>query len=85
MKYILNDIEGKRLFYDSKTVLQEMLQKDGHSMSYVLVSEEGPDHDKLYTVNMIVDDKVMGTGIGSSKKHAEQKAAYETLKKLGKV
>ncbi len=85
--FILTDIEKKELFYDSKTILQEMIQSRGkQELSYQLVKEEGPDHDKTFVVEALVNGKVFGTGKGSTKKAAEQKAAYEvilTLKKEG--
>ena len=47
-RFILNDIEHKKLFYDSKTILQEMVQaEDGEDLTYELVKEEGPDHNKI--------------------------------------
>jgi ribonuclease-3 len=68
-------VEG-RLRSDYKSALQEMLQKDGEvSIQYVLDSEEGPDHDKIFFVTALVDGKPMGKGRGKSKKEAEQQAA----------
>ena len=83
MRFILTDIEHKKLFYDTKTALQELVQADHHgTLSYVLVGEEGPDHDKKFTVEARIDGRVLGTGEGRSKKHAEQEAAYQALLKL---
>lgn len=46
-RFVLNDLENKKLFYDSKTILQEIVQRDfNESLSYELLAEEGPDHDK---------------------------------------
>lgn len=82
-KYILNDIENKKLFHDSKTILQEIIQKYHKGvLRYELVKDEGPDHEKNYGVNVIVDDKVAGYGEGRTKKAAEQQAAYEAIKSL---
>ena len=81
VKNVLTDLENKQLFYDAKTILQERIQKDGKVLSYVLVSESGPDHDKLFVVNAVVGDEVIGTGQGKSKKQAEQQAAYSFLSK----
>lgn len=82
-RFVLSDIEDKKLFYDSKTILQEMIQDGGkHTISYELVSESGPDHAKEFAVRCNVDGKHMGTGRGKSKKAAEQKAAYETILKI---
>ncbi len=82
-KYVLTDYRNKIEFRDSKTTLQEYVQEKGSEMDYVLVNEFGPDHNKKYTVNVLIDNVVMGEGTGSSKKRAEQRAAYEALKKLG--
>lgn len=78
-KYILSDLENKQLFYDSKTILQERVQKEGRSLSYNLVSESGPDHDKIFVVEAVIDGKVTGKGQGRNKKTAEQQAAYQVL------
>ncbi len=79
-KYILNDIEHKQLFYDSKTILQEQIQGSGDgTLHYELVRQEGPDHNKRFIVEAYVDDKLIGTGEGSTKKGAEQQAAYRAL------
>jgi len=77
--HVLTDLEDKQLFYDAKTILQERVQKEGKSLSYDLVNETGPDHDKEFTVNALIDGEVKGMGIGKSKKQAEQKAAYQVL------
>ncbi len=79
LKYILTDIEHKQLFYDSKTILQEVVQGEHETLSYVLVEESGPDHDKSFSVNVCVGDKVIGSGVGHTKKAAEQEAAYRAL------
>ncbi|MBR4208666.1 MAG: ribonuclease III [Lachnospiraceae bacterium] len=78
--HIMNDMEKKTLFYDSKTILQEMLQKDGvNGISYHLVSETGPDHDKHFVSEVQYQNQVIGRGEGHSKKAAEQQAAYEAI------
>ena len=84
-RFILNDIEKKQLFYDSKTVLQEIIQKYHlGTLSYILIREEGPDHDKMYEVNAVLDGKVIGNGRGRTKKNAQQKAAYAAISTIGK-
>lgn len=84
-KYILNDIENKKLFHDSKTVLQEIVQKYHRgTLTYRLVKEEGPDHDKNYGMNALIDEKIIGYGEGRTKKAAEQQAAYSAIKSLNK-
>lgn len=85
LKYILNDLEGKRLFYDSKTILQEIVQAHfKEELSYHLVGEEGPDHDKTFQVELQIGEQVYGIGKGRTKKSAEQEAAYKTILKLHK-
>ena len=84
-KYILTDIEHKQLFYDSKTILQEIVQEKGtHLVEYHLIKEEGPDHNKNFTVEARVNGKVMGQGSGHTKKAAEQAAAYQAIRVLRK-
>lgn len=84
-KYIVNDIEKKQLFHDSKTILQEMVQKYKlGELSYVLIAERGPDHMKEYEVNCELSGKVIGYGKGKTKKSAQQKAAYDAIGRLRK-
>lgn len=78
-KYILTDIEKKQLFYDSKTILQEEVQSKHEKLTYVMVSESGPDHNKSFTVEVQIGDKVISQGTGHTKKAAEQEAAYKAL------
>lgn len=83
LNFILNDMEHKQLFYDSKTILQEIVQEQGRQpVEYVLVKEEGPDHNKEFTVNAMVNGQAMGTGVGHTKKAAEQAAAYQAIRKI---
>ena len=82
-KFVLRDIENKHLFYDSKTILQEIIQKHyKERVEYVLLEEAGPDHDKVFKVNAIFQDKIIGSGSGRTKKRAEQQAAYEAILSL---
>ena len=69
-------------FDDYKSVLQELVQTGKKSLEYIIVDEQGPAHDKTFTVEVIIDDIVYGVGIGPSKKEAEQEAAKEALNKL---
>lgn len=79
-KFILSDLENKKLFYDAKTVLQEIVQsKNEGTLHYELVGEEGPEHDKEFFVKAMLDDTVIGNGKGHTKKGAEQQAAYEAI------
>ena len=83
LKFILTDIEHKQLFYDSKTILQELVQGNyTEELNYQLVREEGPDHDKTFVVLAQIGEQVIGEGIGHTKKAAEQDAAYKALLKL---
>ncbi len=83
LKFILNDLENKQLFYDSKTILQEIVQEKGtHLVEYRLMKEEGPDHNKSFTVAVLVSGQVMGTGVGHTKKAAEQEAAYQAIREM---
>ena len=82
-RFVLKDIENKQLFYDSKTTLQEIVQGQfEEDVRYVLVKEEGPDHNKSFYVEAILGEKVLGQGCGHTKKAAEQKAAYCAIKKM---
>ena len=83
LSFILDDVETRRLFVDCKTILQEIAQsKTGRSLEYVLVREDGPDHDKHFTVHVRMDGEVLGRGEGHTKKAAEQAAAYEAVLEL---
>lgn len=77
--HILADLEDKQLFYDSKSILQEKVQKLGKTLSYELVEEIGPEHNKTFVVEAVLDGKRLGTGKGKNKKMAQQQAAYQVL------
>ena len=83
LNFILNDIEHKQLFYDSKTILQEMVQaKYKETLVYELLKEEGPDHNKSFEVCVKIGDEEIGRGLGRTKKAAEQVAAYHGICKI---
>ena len=83
LRFILTDIEHKQLFYDSKTILQEIVQAEfKEELSYRIIAETGPDHDKLFEVEALIGEQVIGTGEGRTKKSAEQEAAYHVILKL---
>lgn len=66
---------------DPKSYLQEVAQeKDGHTPVYKVLSEDGPDHDKVFTLGVFIGSQLRGSGSGSSKQSAQQKAAEEALK-----
>ena len=76
--------ESKIRFHDYKTALQEIVQKNPEEkLSYVLVEESGPDHNKRFEVEVRLNTNVIGHGVGKSKKDAEQMAAKEALELMG--
>ncbi len=81
--FILNDLDHLQLFFDSKTILQEMVQRNGAvELVYELVREEGPDHNKTFVINATLGGRILGTGSGHTKKAAEQEAAYRAILSL---
>ena len=83
-QFILVEVPVKQLHNaDYKTALQELVQqKKNQVLSYALIGESGPDHDKKFEVEVKLNGVVVGTGSGSSKKRAEQAAAHAALEKL---
>jgi len=83
-RFILVEVPVKKLHNaDYKTQLQELVQqKKNQVLSYVLVGESGPDHDKQFTVEVSLNGAVVGQGTGSSKKRAEQQAACAAIERL---
>ena len=83
---VLLDKEGEHaeeLVQDYKTALQEMVQrKSGQALSYRMVGESGPDHNKTFTAEVLLNGEGIGTGSGHSKKEAEQAAARAAIRKL---
>lgn len=69
---------------DAKSRLQEILQRSGDMPRYEFVSMEGPPHAPRFRYRAVTDDRVLGEGAGTSKQHAQQAAARDALKKLGK-
>ncbi len=85
-RFILTDLENKKLFFDSKTILQEMVQAQmSDTISYKLMKEEGPDHNKAFYVEVLLGEKSYGVGKGRTKKAAEQQAAYQAILRLKKT
>lgn len=79
-RFVLSDLEDKKLFYDSKSNLQELAQgKLKKELEYELLEESGPEHDKLFRVSVRMGSKTLGKGEGRTKKAAEQQAAYKAL------
>lgn len=85
-KFVLSGDKTRELTpnTDYKTSLQEIIQRSpGQALSYELVSESGPDHNKTFDVRVLVNDKTIGVGSGRTKKEAEQNAAKNALTELG--
>ena len=82
-RFILNDLENKQLFYDSKSNLQEVVQANFKAdLLYEPVGENGPEHNKSFTFRVKLGNEILGEGKGRTKKAAEQQAAYQALLKL---
>lgn len=69
-------------FSDYKSALQEYVQTTQQSLHYELIKEEGPAHNRSFTVQVKIDDIIYGTGVSGSKKEAEQEAAKAAIEKL---
>jgi ribonuclease-3 len=82
--FVLTDVPVRKLRNaDYKTALQELVQqKKNQVLSYALVEESGPDHDKHFVVQVSLNGTVVGTGKGRSKKKAEQDAAHAAIEEL---
>ncbi len=82
-KHVIPLIENKEIdfFNDYKSLLQELIQTDKRSLEYVVAKEEGPAHDREFTIEVRIDDVIYGVGRAHSKKEAEQIAAKDALKK----
>ncbi|MBQ8932227.1 MAG: ribonuclease III, partial [Ruminiclostridium sp.] len=76
--------DGKFLLGDYKTVLQEIIQQNPEEkIAYEIAAESGQAHNKQFTANVLLNGQVIGTGIGKSKKEAEQNAAREAIGLMG--
>lgn len=81
---IAHNIVSKRLFKDNKSRFQELAQaNDGITPSYRLVGQEGPSHNREFTVEVLLGDQVAGKGQGRNKQTAEQEAAQAALRSRG--
>lgn len=86
LRFVPEDIDSRKssAFNDYKTVLQEIIQKNPEEkVEYHLAGQSGPDHNKAFKVEVCLNSNVIGTGIGKSKKEAEQMAAKEALELMG--
>lgn len=87
MRFIKNELKhtDDEVFKDYKTALQEIIQKNPEeSVTYILTKESGPDHDKVFEVEVRLNSNTIGKGVGKNKKQAEQSAAKEALRLMGK-
>lgn len=86
MRDSIDDVILGHRYADYKTMLQEALQKGtSGKVTYRTVSETGQDHDKIFEVEVLVDDVPQNRGKGHNKKEAEQNAAHTALKSIGKL
>lgn len=86
MNFILKELKhtDDEVFKDYKTALQEIIQRNPEEyVTYILTGESGPDHDKLFEVEVHLNSNVIGKGKGKSKKQAEQMAAKQALSLMG--
>jgi ribonuclease-3 len=82
-KTVIPHIKNQDVFFsDHKSELKEMCDQDGWTVTYELIKDEGPPHDKTFTMTVKINGERYGTGIGGSKKEAEQDAAKIALSKL---
>lgn len=86
LRFMPDDVRGAvaKAYDDYKTILQEIIQKNPEEhVEYRLARESGPDHNKLFTVQVMLNSNVIGEGAAHSKKSAEQLAAKEALRLMG--
>lgn len=84
-EHILSKLNGMEIhsISDYKTALQEYVQRrSGQTLSYELLSESGPDHKKSFTMQVFLNGRPLGTGVGHTKKEAEQNAAKNGLEEI---
>ena len=86
LRFVLPELNhtDDEVFKDYKTALQEIIQRNPEEeVTYILTDESGPDHDKLFTVEVHLNSNIIGKGSGKSKKQAEQSAAKQALQLMG--
>ncbi len=88
-KFLGDDVEELKNTYkisDYKSYLQEAIQKNSTiPLAYIILEEEGPPHNKVFEIGVSHNKKILGKGVGRTKKEAEQKAALEAIKKIQKI
>lgn len=84
-RFVLDDMENRALFHDSKTQLQNIAQAEGWELEYELVGESGPEHMKRFTMAVKINGEEISRKTGSSKKGAAQEAAYDALVRMRKI
>ena len=77
--FVLNDIVKHHLFYDSKSILQEIVQSLGKELEYREISQTGPQHNKTFTVECVCNGYFNVQAVGPTKKKAQQSAAYNAI------
>ena len=83
-EHLVHVLEHKTLFFDAKTRLQEIIQKDPNAkLTYELISEDGPSHSKVFVTAVYLDGREIGRGQGHSKKSSQQDAAVHAIEALG--
>lgn len=84
-RFVLEGVNERQLFIDSKSILQEMIQASHSSvLRYELIGESGPEHEKEFEMALYINDELVSKAKGRNKKETEQKAAYEAIKILKK-
>ncbi len=86
LRFVLPELSHRddEVFKDYKTALQEIIQRNPEeNVTYHLIGEAGPDHAKIFEVEVHLNSNVIGKGKGKNKKQAEQMAAKEALKLMG--
>lgn len=84
LPFIAMSAEKAPVFKDYKSILQEILQQNpSEKFEYIVADESGPDHNKEFVVEIHMNSNVIGRGVGSSKKKAEQQAAKSALELMG--
>ena len=85
-KDVIDKAINEEIILDFKTRLQEVLQKNGEvNIVYNLVKHEGPPHRRKFFTDLLINNEVMGQGVGFSKKESEQNAAKAALQRLGEI